>query len=414
MFNKVVCGIRTAIRKLTNAKINVVFVCHRPQVWGSLKTVYEACLNDAKFNITIVAIPNKKQLPEQWLGHEIYESEGAEDFFQNYDCSVINGYNYKTKKWFNLKKLKPDYVFFQQPYNICRPKQYHSKIVSKYAKILYVHYAANAIGDGVFEDTYPIDFIKDVNIIFTQDDFDEKLVDNYVRKNHLKTKTILTGFPRYDGLEQYQNIDSDNWNKVPHNRHFRIIWTPRWSTREGNCHFFEYKDKLLDYAEQNADIDFIFRPHPQAFLEWAATGELPENKANEYRLRYDALSNAKIDAQKEYLTTFYSSDALITDISSILVEYFLTGKPIVYCHKKDCFTDFSKKLSEGFYWVHNWQELEQTLNMLRSGKDPLKKKRQEIIKSVFYLPEKGAGYAIKEVIKEDYMKQKMGGGQREI
>ena len=125
-------------------------------------------------------------------------------------------------------------------------------------------------------------------------------------------------------------------------------------------------------------------------------------EASDYKKRYQNLQNAKVDVRKEYLTTFYSSDIMITDISSIVAEYFLTGKPIIYCHKKDCFNDFSRELSKGFYWVRSWDELEKTINMLKSGEDPLYEKRQHIINNVFYINPKGAGYTIKELIKEDF------------
>lgn len=402
--NKSVCkwNIRNSVKKLLNKPINLVFICHRPNVWGSLKTVFEECNNDKCFNITIVAIPNKKELPNIEFAHEVYESEGAEKFFKNFPCRVINGYNYDTKEWFDLMQLKPDYVFYQQPYNALKYSSYRSNVVSKYAKILYVHYAANFIGGEIFSATYPLDFMKNVSMLFSADKFDKNMIDNYFIENNITAKTFLTGFPRYDNLSQYQNIDSNNWNYNKDRNIKRVIWTPRWCTDEGNCHFFDYKNKLLDYVENNKDIDFIFRPHPQAFLEWNATGELPEKEANAYKKRYDKLSNAKIDSQKEYLTTFYSSDIMITDISSIVAEYFLTGKPIIYCHRKDCFNDFSRKISEGFYWVRNWEELQKTIEMLKSGNDPLKEKRQEIIKNEFFIPHQGAGYVIKELIKEDF------------
>lgn len=395
-------SLRRFCKRILSGRINIVFVCHRPAVWGSLKTVYEACLSDPEFNVAIVAIPNKKQLPDLGLSHERYETEGAEDFFKNYKCKVVNGYDYFKKRWFSLKKLHPDYVFFQQPYNVTRCKEYKSKNVTKFSKLLYVHYAANFIGGGIFDETYPSDFIKDVDIIFTADKFDNKVVGEYLKKIHAKTKTVLTGFPRYDGLEKYHGCDSVNWNFPKTNGKTRIIWTPRWCTNEGNCNFFDYKDVLLDYVEQHSEIDFIFRPHPQAFLEWAATGELPQPEADKYKQRIAKMSNAKLDAQKEYLTTFYSSDILITDISSIVAEYFLTGKPVVYCHKKDCFNDFSRKVAEGFYWVRNWDELKKTIEMLKSGNDPRKEKRREIIKSEFYIPEIGAGETIKNIIKGDF------------
>lgn len=398
-------SLRFKIKKLNNEKINVLFLCYRPSVWGSLKTVYESMKADDSFNVQIVTIPNKKQLPEKGLNHEVYESEGAETFWKGDD--VISGYDYVNKKWLDLRTLNPDYICVQQPYNACREEFQKSWNLRKYAKIFYVHYASNFIGSGILEDTNPPDFVKDIALYFNQSFMDYNLIREYFQKiGNNFTKQYITGFPRYDNLEQYRNCESALWSLEKSENNFRVIWTPRWCTNEGNCCFFDYKDNLINLCKLNEKIDFVFRPHPQAFLNWVATGEMTENELAEYKNVYKKLKNANIDESKEYLTTFYSSDCMITDVSSIVAEYFLTGKPIIYCHKIDCFNDFSRKLSEGFYWVHNWDELKQTLEMLQSGKDPLKEKRHELIKEAFYFPEKSSsGEMIKNIIKEDFYAQ---------
>lgn len=124
---------RLKLKKLLKEKIRVLFICHRPEVWNSLKTVYKAFHDDPAFETLIIAIPNKKQLPEGGLNHEVYESEGAEDYWESYDC--VCGYNYENGQWIDPRDLCPDYVFFQQPYNITRSAKYKSWIVSKYAKL---------------------------------------------------------------------------------------------------------------------------------------------------------------------------------------------------------------------------------------------------------------------------------------
>lgn len=389
------------IKSLLNKKINIVFVCHRPEIWASLKSIFDNCVKDDKFNVTIVTIPNKKQLPDKNLNHEIYESEGAEEFFKNYPCKVINGYNYDTKEWLDLKKLKPDYLFFQTPYNCTRPKIYSSKKVSKYTKIGYVHYGILIFKGEVEESVYPVDFLKYVSHVFTETEEQKNVIKS---KCSAKTSVILTGYSRFDDLRNYKIKNYDNWNFKENNNKFRIIWTPRWTTNENNCHFFDYKDKLIEYVKSNQDIDFIFRPHPQAFLEWNATGEFTEKEASEYKQKYELIKNAKIDTQQDYFSTFYSSDLLITDISSIIVDYYLTEKPIIYCHRTNHFNDFGLKISEGFYWVKNWEDLKNTIEMLKSGDDPLKEIRKKIIKDCFYINSQGAGYTIKELIKKDFKK----------
>lgn len=395
-----ITGIRIKNKTITGQKINVVFVCHRPNVWSSLKSVYETLKTNQFFNVTIVAIPVKKDLPKLGLNHEFYTTEGAEEFFKDYNC--INGYDYEKKEWLDLRKLKPDYLFFQQPYNVALNPLYNSALVSKYCKICYVAYASNFIGNGVLEETMPKDFMKNVSLFFTQNEIDNRLVNSVLKTyENTFTRTFITGFPRYDDINKYKTSESSLWKFSREKNKFRIIWTPRWCTNEGNCNFFEYKDTLLEYADKNKDIDFIFRPHPQAFVGLNATRELPEKEADKYKAEYEKRENTTIDYQKEYFQTFFSSDCLVTDISSIIADYFLTGNPIIYCHKKDCFNELSRKLSEGFYWVKNKRELFETLDKIKNGYDPLKEKRQELITTQFQISDKTAGMKIVEIIKKD-------------
>lgn len=365
------------LKLIKHEKINVVFICHRPAVWDSLKNVYNALNNDNDFNVFIIAIPNKKELPKKGLNHEIYESEGAEQFWAGYNC--INGYNYETKEWYDIRQLSPDYVFYQQPYNDTRCESYKSWNVGTYAKICYVPYAFDFIGNGVLEETSPEDFMTDVSFYFTQNDVDDEMI-NKILMNYSATnvKTIISGFPRYDDIDDYKNKESKSWLFSKKNQ-YRVMWTPRWCTNEGNCSFFDYKDLLVKFAQKHTDIALLFRPHPQAFLNWNRTGELTKKEAQVYKSLYQQSSNMSIDDKKTYFDTIFSSDCLISDTSSFIADYFMTGKPIIYCHKVDMFNELSKKMSEGFYWVNNWNELEEILNNLRNGIDDLKEKRLEIL-----------------------------------
>lgn len=398
--------LRFKLKALSNEKINVVFVCWRPAVWGSLKTVYEAMKSDDAFDVKIITIPNKKQLPKLGLNHDNYESEGAESFWKGDD--VIAGYNYETKDWFDLQLLKADYVCFQQPYNVCRTVAEKSWVVNKYAKIFYVAYYAFIDckeDDFINRDTTPLDFMKDVSLYFAQNEAEKKFISNRMKEaDNISCKVIKTGFPCYDNLIKDYDIKESSWTKKNEDR-FKLIWTPRWCTNENNCHFFTYKQELVNYCNDKSDIDFVFRPHPQMFLNFASTGELSEKEANDYKRIFADSDNMTIDVSKDYHPTFYTASCMITDISSVVPEFFLTGKPIIYCHRKGSFNSFSKDkgYSSGFYWVENWNELKDTLDMLRSGNDPLKEKRQELINSNFFIPKEGAGFLIKEAIKQDFL-----------
>ena len=395
-------SLRLKMKQLLNEKINIVFVCHRPAVWGSLKTVYEAMKQVSAFDVKIVTIPNKKQLPELGLSHEIYESEGAEDFWKGED--VISGYDYEKEEWLDLKTLAPDYVFFQQPYNIDRCKEQKSWEVAKYAKICYVEYGYHTNHNLALE-CLPKDFIQNVSLFFLQNKTEKQWYDEYFNEfDNNFTKMFITGFPRFDCLEEYKNIDSKCW-KNEHLGRFRIIWTPRWTTNEHNCNFFNYKEKFIDYCMKNeSSIDFIFRPHPQAFLNWIAEGELNKEDVNKLNETFDTSKNMVIDKTKEYLTTFYSADCLVSDYSSVVPEFFLTGKPIIYCINDNAIYNIEGEITKGFYMVHNWNELEKTLSNLKDGIDPLKEIRENLIKTEFFMTEETAGKRIADIILNDATK----------
>lgn len=392
--------LRLKLKKINGEKVNVVFVCHRPAVWESLHSVYDALEKDDLFKVTIVAIPNKKQLPDKGLNHEVYESEGAEEFWESYGC--VNGYNYETHEWLDLQSLEPDYVFFQQPYNGTRCNQYKSWVVSKYAKICYLNYFSPVSFGKIYEECMPQEFMKDLSFYFTQHEQDHQFVlEEYKGFGHTCTDIIMTGYPRYDNFERYRNASERIWKDKDHTR-FRIVWTPRWTTNEGNCHFFDYKDKFIEFC-RNENVEFVFRPHPQAFLEWNATGELLEEDAKEYRKKYEENMYMHIDESKSYMDMLYSSDCLITDPSSIMYDYFLTGKPIILCTSNGK-NDTVELLNEGLYKANTWEEICYNLELLMCGKDSLIEKRENIIKHNFYYNPIGAGENIKIIIKKDALK----------
>lgn len=392
------------VKKQKGERIHVVFVCHRGALWNSLKTVFEACNSDDEFEVTIVTIPNKKQLPKLGLSHEEYESEGAEEYFKDYPCRVINGYDYENKKWFNLESLKPDYVFFQTAYDICRPPQYKSDVVSLYTRIAYVHYGMPFMGGMIAEESFPKNFLQNTYFHFAEFKEMQNYYVNRVPENaiHKHKNILLTGYPKLDGTEKYHNVESVSWKHSREDGLFRVMWTPRWNTGEGNCTFFELKDKFPKYVEDKGDMELLFRPHPQAFLEYIEKKEMTPEEVEAYKAIYENSTYMGIDPQADYLPSFYSSDVLVADESSIMPEYFLTGKPIIFTYKQTNLNDFATKLSEGFYWAKNMEEVIAHIENLKKGIDPLKDKRKELINTEFYIPQNGSGFEIKEALKADF------------
>ena len=111
---------------------------------------------------------------------------------------------------------------------------------------------------------------------------------------------------------------------------------------------------------------------------------MSEQEAAEFRSFCETTANVRLDEDKEYADTFWNSDILITDNSSIVPEYFVTEKPIIFCHS-DIFvyTEGFTQLVASTYQVHTAADIEKHLSVLLSGEDPMKEARIRTIRQLY-------------------------------
>ncbi|MBQ9479326.1 MAG: D-alanyl-D-alanine carboxypeptidase family protein [Selenomonadaceae bacterium] len=80
---------------------------------------------------------------------------------------------------------------------------------------------------------------------------------------------------------------------------------------------------------------------------------------------------------------FANADILLSDYSSILIVYFLTGRPIIYCEFVNAvmLPEYQEML-ECMYVAHNWDEVVHYLDELVAGNDPLFERRQRAVEEI--------------------------------
>ena len=137
------------------------------------------------------------------------------------------------------------------------------------------------------------------------------------------------------------------------------------------------------------------------FSNFEKTGEMSGEEAKQYLNNYMEHERLMYDNYAEYYTTLWNSDVLVADLTTVIIEYFVVRKPIIYCVADIEYNDFMKKVISGCYCVHNGQELADTLDMLERGEDPLLDERNRIADYLL----KGKEDTAKEIvskIKEDF------------
>lgn len=352
-------------KKSTNEKIKVVYLCQSPSVWNKLQSVFERMMHDNRFDVQIYAIPEDIGA----IDTKVYQY-----FKELYGDLVWN--TYLDGEWLDLEATNPDYVFYQRPYDQYLPQLYRTDLVGKYAKICHVVYGYQL--DMLTEHSvYNKRFFRNVYMYFAENKTYYEFNRNRFKKSHKEgiRKSINVGYPALEMFAK-SRVDKTDTN-------FNVLWTPRWSDdkENGGSNFLVFKEHILELPRENEDVSLTFRPHPMTFNNFISVGKITQQEVDAY-LENFKLDRMVYDDKGNYEKTFWQSDVLLTDLSSIIVEYALTGKPIIYCDTGVEPNAMFQEMLKVFYVVKTWDEAKSIVLDLKAGKDPLKEERVKKIKDL--------------------------------
>ena len=401
VLRKIVCLIRRKkrdyiarghLRKVGNKKnnadkkIKVAFFVQLVEIWDKLSCVYDVMKTSNDIEPYIVVVPSF-----DFANDTLCEYGAEREYFIEHYGEVIDAIT-PSGDVIDIDEYKFDYVFYQRPYDRYLPSELRSKELVKKTKICYIPYGF--IGAKVFENNTHKEFFRNVYIGF-MDSYEEcksiKDVYNYsVKKGYLNFVSL--GYPV---LEKFIKMDSDE-------KYNNILWTPRWTydSKLGGSHFVEYKDHLLELKEKYNDDRVVVRPHPLTFPNMLKEGKMTEKEIEEYKFNIIKYG-VELDANELIEDSIRDTDILITDFSSIMVMYFLTGKPMIYCKSDLELNEIYNKMLKGVYVANSWDEVEYFVDCIKSGNDYLKEIRQEIIEKEFHNEKNSAENIVKYII-EDY------------
>lgn len=360
-----------AAKEINRDKIGVAFIVHEPESWDKLQPVYEKMCSDDLFIPKIIVVPSFDVSLS--IGTEYgYELEFFEKKYSDTICAIDN-----EGEIIDLESLHFDYVFYQDPYNAHYPKKLRSNQVVKYSRICYIPYGYTISENFAHLIANNKPFFRNVSIFFSTNKMDglmfEQMYHSNIRKGIQRIQYL--GYPC---LERYAKMTRDCSLD-------RITWTPRWTydSKVGGSHFIEYKEKFLHLAETYKNIKLLLRPHPMMFNNFIQTGLLTSDEVRDYKNQLTE-RNIELDINNPIDEILEKTSILLSDISSIIVPYFMTGRPIIYCScELPLSTEFNKML-DGIYVAKNWDDVNRYIHDLLNGNDYLKNKRIEILQSASF------------------------------
>jgi CDP-glycerol glycerophosphotransferase (TagB/SpsB family) len=140
---------------------------------------------------------------------------------------------------------------------------------------------------------------------------------------------IVIGYPIYDEYQEAK-FNTSIW-KVADDNLKRIIWAPHHSIEGNNgllklSTFLENADSMLDIARKfHEKVQFAFKPHPMLLQVLYNHPKWGKEKTDKYYKEWENGKNT-ILTTGSYMELFKSSDAMIHDCGSFIIEYLYTKK----------------------------------------------------------------------------------------
>ena len=339
-----------------NEKVKIAFVIYMPEVWNSLKSVHDAAYEDDEIETVIVAQPWISKLGQE---DQNFQNEAFEFLKESYD-DVVNAYDAKQNSWFDLEAFCPDYVFYTRPYNVEYYQNYKPEAVRKYARLCWIPYGYDVIRNHITESCYNIDFLRYITNVFAPSEsilkWTEKKYAEVVKQGYLHIEYM--GFPRFDLYAKVRKEQRQNDGTTV------VLWTPRWTSENKGImksNFLNYYKQFLELAKNHLEFKIIIRPHPLMFDNYIKNGIMDKAEVEKIKTACIEMDNIEIDERKDYLLSIQCADIFVSDFSSLLVEIFATGKPVIYCDSSDEFAPECKKMDDWFIHATSWNEIEEAL-----------------------------------------------------
>ena len=202
--------------------------------------------------------------------------------------------------------------------------------------------------------------------------FDEITKEIYEQKMENKGRNLcVTGQPYLDYFRSCEEQEKEY-----------IIYAPHWTVANQGISYgtFEWNGKfILEYAKAHPEQKWIFKPHPMLFKSLIDKDVMTESEVKEY---YETWGKIGLKYESgDYLDLFNKSKLLITDCSSFLGEFFLTGAPVIHLISKTAtpYNETINRIIKNYYRAENLEELQQLLNKL-PDEDSMKSQRENAIK----------------------------------
>lgn len=312
-----IVDIKNMIISKIDYKFRVILIAELGEKWDSLESLYQAFLQKENCDVSVVLSPIFRENDDKM--DVIYK-----DYLTPLGIPFIEYKNY------DFEKDMPDLAFTCQPYESVTIPMFWAENIAKHTRLVYVPYfAAHMFYNGSIDTMCKMPIFKYAWKTIGSSQNHYKFYEKYTYNGG--KNMLVTGVPKWDGVVKLKTEgmlkQSENWDiKLKGKTVF--LWN---SFYDPGCSSLKYWEEIMKYFEANRECALIWRMHPmtKTVIEIYNGAKAKENLLNMERFS-SQMPNVIVDNNTSYLEAFYRSDAQISDFSSMMTQYLLMDKPVLW------------------------------------------------------------------------------------
>ena len=309
-------------------------------------------------------------------------------------------------------------VFISQPYESVTVDKFWPENIAKHSRLVYLPYftAQSVRGDARKQSLFQMPVLLYSWRIITQS---EEMLKWYGRISGkmVTDKVRVTGLPKWDYSVGLKDVQVPQAWKEKLNGKSVFLWNTHYNLGNTSTDILNFAEKVIDYMETQPSLALIWRPHPltETIVKVYFNGQY-YGKWLELLERVNKSSNIIYDNTESYDTAFSCSDALISDLSSLVTQYLLTQKPIllhinqeIQTAKTDLADPENNVVDLSVLPIANdLQGYKEFMHEISQGKDTMRNSRMELLKRDFSNADGKIGERICEMLMEELIDEEAG------
>ncbi|MGG4195265.1 CDP-Glycerol:Poly(glycerophosphate) glycerophosphotransferase [Paenibacillus sp. cl6col] len=396
---KAIKDIRLYIINDVKTEIEIAFMPYKSSMWDSLESIYREAKNDPNCTCYVVPIPYYEKNEQGEFIKFCYEGN---EFPEDIDITLFEMYDFENRR--------PDIIYIHNPFDnynkltMVNPRFFSENLAQYTDMLAYVPYYVAGSSENKKMNLLPA-YKNATKIIVQSNNTKEGYISNGIEPH----KIMNLGSPKLDAMiiaKSEQKEIPFYWEQVIKGKHV-ILFNTGIADLLSVDTWFEQTEQVLNSFMDYEQCAFIWRPHPLTEITiktmrphlWATFEKLVS--------KLKRSPNIIIDNSSDIYPAVTVSDGIISDYSSVMLQYIITGKPVLGLLSEDMSKQDRYYYSDylGCYFVNQDVTVSQFVDMVERNEDLKKEDRVSRFKKSISNADGTCGKKIHHSIKSEVMQQ---------